>query len=32
MIDIIYLDRDRTYVSRAIAVKIDLDMNASQSV
>ena len=32
MIDIIYLVRDREYVSSAIAVKIDLDMNASQSL
>ena len=32
MVNIIYLVRDREYVSRAIAVKIDLDMNASQSL
>ena len=32
LVNIIYLVRDREYVSRAIAVKIDLDMNASQSL
>ena len=32
MVNIIYLVRDRINVSRAIAVKIDLDMYTSQSL